>query len=227
MKSRYSLPPASRSHDPRPSTNTTSGRLVISISELNGPCGPAMFSAACGMSSSCGCAGRRVLRNTKPPAFPAGAWVFCGCLSSAHPQMPSHRKNAARTAAAGEMREHGAGRCRICARSSMGKSAGRYRRYKIAVPLTWGRASLPSPQLKRTLRERPEKSGAEGATAPETLRQNGPQGDETLESSRAVRQGLTDGVSRARCAAKSLRFRDRGGSSGYRCPRESYLRNRS
>ncbi|GGE34736.1 hypothetical protein GCM10007276_10250 [Agaricicola taiwanensis] len=33
-------------------------------------------------------------------------------------------------------------------------------------------------------RDRPDKAGAEGATAPETLRQNGPRAKNTLESSR-------------------------------------------
>ena len=65
-------------------------------------------------------------------------------------------------------------------------------------------------------------TGAEGETAPETLRQKDRRGMRTLESSGAVKAQLTDGVSPAApartqagdCAMKSLRFRDRGGSNG-------------
>ena len=161
-------------------------------------------------------------RHESPRRLRRGLGSACGVLRSAHPHRPCLRQKAARTAAAGEMREHGAGRCRIWARESMETACPVIPAIQDcrgdAVDLP--RRASTIAQIRRTLRERPAvTSRRRRRNRPGNAQANGPQGDETLESSRAVRQGLTDGVSRpaciaARAAAKSLRFRDRGGSDG-------------
>ncbi len=98
---------------------------------------------------------REASKTRKPPTFPAGARVSLRTWVSAHPQMPCLRQKAARTAAAGQMREHGAGRCRICARVSMTSKS----------------PAIPAIQNSR---RRPAASGADAAARQSALRRSSP-----------------------------------------------------
>src|SRR6267154_1104595 len=86
-------------------------------------------------------------------------------------------------------------------------------KFPRGVDLSRGPSTIRT--IKRSLRERPAQHRRRRRNRPGNAQANGPQGDETLESSRAARQGLTDGVSCVPVmlrmdagAAKSLRFRD-------------------
>ena len=71
-----------------------------------------------------------------------------------------------------------------------------------AVDLGSGASTIR--EIRRTLRERPVASRRRRRNRPGNAQANGPQGDETLESSRAARQGLTDGVSCGSCARSEI-----------------------
>src|SRR5439155_6315827 len=96
----------------RPSTNTTGGRLVISIRASNESVVPWSRSTACDWVISillrC-CRRRRRPKNTKAPVA-AGGGLRGLQIGSAHPHIPRPRRKTARTCAdaAGEVRDaHG------------------------------------------------------------------------------------------------------------------------
>src|SRR5712671_5591929 len=108
-KSRYAFPLWSRIHDPRPSTNTTGGRLVISIRAPNESCVPSMPGLACDriISFSCNVPEETEAKMHKGPRrCRRGPLWFILKISSADPHIPHPRRKAARTYgdAAGEVR---------------------------------------------------------------------------------------------------------------------------
>ena len=169
---------------------------------------------------------REASETQKPPTFPAGASVSLRMLDVQRIRIgratAKRRRERRRRVRCVNMARGNAG---IWARKSMGTARGAI----PSIQFSFGGVDLAGcPSTIRQHQTNPAgetghpsgNAGAEGATAPETLRQKDRRGMTLWKAAAPSRRRLTDGVSctaarpSALCAAKSLRFRDRGGSAG-------------
>src|SRR6516165_983840 len=99
MKSRYFFPSRSVSQEPRPSTNTTGGRLLISIRAANASSVTHAGGAMCGSSmlSSFVVSQRTEARKHEAPAAAGRGLRDLMQISSMHPHIPRPRRKATRT----------------------------------------------------------------------------------------------------------------------------------